>query len=400
MQRAPGPIGPTQLRPAAPAPAQAQARPSRAERKAARVKVDTLVAAPIGRRVAASLIDLVIVAVPILWPLYQAYNLDESWLPPLVLALGIVLLVATTVCRGQYGFALGGWLLKVRTIRDGDAEGSVGAAPGVKAMAMRNLVSGCAALVLLAPVWSMLLDSSGRRRAWQDKAAGTRVIDIRWGANPLAVAAPEVELEPEVPGEFAPTRGRARPAVLASGVDMTPVLVGGPPAAAEYAPNYGARLRSGPDPTAFAVPNAPIIEPPVRMEREAVDRTVAPLPPAVPAGPESEAITSSAVVLEFDTGERVTITGTALVGRDPEQIDGQRVDHLVPLLDNTRTVSKSHVRIALVAGNLLIEDFHSTNGSAIEYSGARLPLVPGTPVPAPLGSTVHMGSRTFRVLPA
>jgi serine/threonine protein phosphatase PrpC len=101
--------------------------------------------------------------------------------------------------------------------------------------------------------------------------------------------------------------------------------------------------------------------------------------------------------LEFDDGTAVVVRGRGLIGRDPAPASGERVEHLLTLADDTLSVSRTHLEFGIGESGLWIRDRSSTNGSAIEMEGRRIPIEPGLRVPAPAGCTIHLGARRVRV---
>jgi protein phosphatase len=101
--------------------------------------------------------------------------------------------------------------------------------------------------------------------------------------------------------------------------------------------------------------------------------------------------------LEFDDGTTVDVLGRGLIGRDPAPASGEKVEHLITLADNTLSVSRTHLEFGIGESGLWIRDRCSTNGSAIEMNGHRLPIEPGLRVPAPEGCTIHLGARQVQV---
>ena len=70
-------------------------------------------------------------------------------------------------------------------------------------------------------------------------------------------------------------------------------------------------------------------------------------------------------VLQFSTGESVTVAGSGLVGRNPSMQPGEYVDQLVPIFDAGKSVSKTHLEFGQEAGRFWVTDRYSTNGSVI-----------------------------------
>ncbi|ERG63957.1 hypothetical protein L332_05735 [Agrococcus pavilionensis RW1] len=99
--------------------------------------------------------------------------------------------------------------------------------------------------------------------------------------------------------------------------------------------------------------------------------------------------------LAFDTGDRFAITGAALIGRNPAPSAGEVVDHLLPIADDTRSISKTH--LLLTASPLAAVDRASTNGSSVVRAGAETPLEPGRAFPLQPGDVVRFGDRSLTV---
>ncbi len=98
--------------------------------------------------------------------------------------------------------------------------------------------------------------------------------------------------------------------------------------------------------------------------------------------------------LRFGTGDVARIAGSALIGRRPVAVDGELVDQLVAIDDLTRTVSKTHLLVAWVDGQLWITDRHSGNGSQIRRPvGQRIDLTPSRPYQVRHGDVVHIGGQ-------
>ena len=96
-------------------------------------------------------------------------------------------------------------------------------------------------------------------------------------------------------------------------------------------------------------------------------------------------------------GRDLVLESVALIGRNPAGKDNEPAQ-LIPVKDEGRSVSKTHLHLRVDAGRLWVTDRHSTNGSAVGGAdGERTPLPGGQPSWAPPGSTVYFGDRSFRV---
>ncbi len=98
-------------------------------------------------------------------------------------------------------------------------------------------------------------------------------------------------------------------------------------------------------------------------------------------------------VLTWDDGAVVTVTGTAVVGRNPAA--GEYVDALLaPVTDNTRSLSKTHFAIAASSEGFTITDLHSTNGVVVHRDGAEMGIEPGSALPLLSGDRLVLGDRS------
>lgn len=99
--------------------------------------------------------------------------------------------------------------------------------------------------------------------------------------------------------------------------------------------------------------------------------------------------------LAFDNGDRFAITGAALIGRNPAPSADEVVEHLLPFVDDTRSISKTHLLIT--AAPLTAIDRASTNGSSVVRAGAEHPLTAGEPFALVPGDVVRFGDRSVTV---
>ena len=381
---------PTSARPAAEAPARrfdtaaAMAKTGLRSRSTApetpepeRVRSEFEVPAPMRRRVASTGLDTLLCGVLLITPFWRIDTLDDSWWPPLILLLGLVAVVLVTVLRARSGRSLFSGLFGIRTV-----VGEPGRAPGIRPVLRRHLVSAGAFLAAGAGIWSASRDPTGQRRTWQDRAAGTRVIDTRWGADPLEKTVTSEPEEDTSGGEglvvVAPTRGgrRTRPGVLGSGLDMTPGTGTTPGVAPAHTTVAGGRV---------AVVDA--------AERAAGTASEDPAPVVVvTTAPEK-----IAVRLVDDTGRSVALARSALIGRDPAAAPDEEVEHLIALDDPDRTVSKTHLRIDVAEHGVTAVDRGSGNGTTARIGGADHALEPGVPLGVPVGTVLRLGERTVTV---
>lgn len=103
-------------------------------------------------------------------------------------------------------------------------------------------------------------------------------------------------------------------------------------------------------------------------------------------------------VLQFSTGESVTVSGTGLVGRRPEPQPGECFDVLVAVDDQGRSVSKTHLEFGQDGGTFWVSDRFSANGTVVREPDRPGRLsAPGMRSRVPRGSRVEIGEQFFVV---
>lgn len=115
-----------------------------------------------------------------------------------------------------------------------------------------------------------------------------------------------------------------------------------------------------------------------------------------PFAPRASGVTHSRVVLTFDTGLVMEVSGTGVMGRNPQPLSAG--GGVVRIVDRTRTVSQSHLAFEVNEFGMVITDLSSTNGSAIiGTDGARKQLAAQDPVQVHYGASVALGECLFVV---
>ncbi|QCR20107.1 RDD family protein [Agrococcus sp. SGAir0287] len=148
-------------------------------------------------------------------------------------------------------------------------------------------------------------------------------------------------------------------------------------------------------PPAVAQPSQPTPPPSAPTQPSVPDATIVPGRAPGDADDDLDATRIArprAIVLELDDGARITLGGRTLIGRNPTLQPGE-AGTVVPIPDDTRSVSKTHVAIDVEGGTIQIVDRHSTNGTAIVRGGKETRLVGGVPTRAEVGDTVMLGDR-------
>ena len=94
-------------------------------------------------------------------------------------------------------------------------------------------------------------------------------------------------------------------------------------------------------------------------------------------------------VLQFSTGESVTVSGAGLIGRNPSAQPGEYVDQLVSIFDVGKSVSKTHLEFGQDGTSFWVSDRYSGNGTVVREpdneprrcdAGKRYRVVRGTRV--------------------
>ena len=101
-------------------------------------------------------------------------------------------------------------------------------------------------------------------------------------------------------------------------------------------------------------------------------------------------------MLQFSTGESVTVSGAGLVGRNPASQPGEFVDHLVTVFDAGKSVSKTHLEFGQEDGRFWVSDRFSTNGSIVRQPDAEPKRCePGRRYFVARGTRVDIGEQFF-----
>ncbi|PKQ35703.1 MAG: hypothetical protein CVT61_04750 [Actinobacteria bacterium HGW-Actinobacteria-11] len=313
---------------------------------------------------------------------------------------------------------------------------------------LRNVIFGLAAAVVVG-YFTPLFDGSGRFQGWHDKVAGSLILDAR-KAGPVGSASEAASSSSaSAPGLATPTTGPAIPG-LPQSVPAAPAPAA-PAQAAPAAPAPAAPAPAAPASSSLpprpAAPPAPVAEsgsliafvpgitqdapprsePPAQLEPE-LDATVQqhpvapvtpPAPPApvaappvpplpvapAPAAPEVVeqdddleetriSVPGHRLVFTWDDGTRVSVSRRTIFGRNPAPEEGAT---LVPVRDETLSLSKTHFEAAAETSGGWVRDRHSTNGMTIVRDGQRIACPAGQRVPVRLGDAIEIGDRIVTI---
>lgn len=109
---------------------------------------------------------------------------------------------------------------------------------------------------------------------------------------------------------------------------------------------------------------------------------------------KAAAATAPAIAVVLPTGAREPLEEALVLGRSPSVsgVPGGQLPRLVTLSSGDQDISRSHVRIALEGGTVVVTDLHSRNGTTIVLpSGETQKLRGGEPTPVILGTVVDLG---------
>lgn len=108
--------------------------------------------------------------------------------------------------------------------------------------------------------------------------------------------------------------------------------------------------------------------------------------------------TGERFVLQFSTGESVTVSGAGLIGRNPAAQPGEYVDQLVSIFDVGKSVSKTHLEFGQEGGRFWVSDRYSTNGSIVRQPEAEpRRCEPGRRYFVVRGTRIDVGEQFFVV---
>jgi hypothetical protein len=107
---------------------------------------------------------------------------------------------------------------------------------------------------------------------------------------------------------------------------------------------------------------------------------------------------ATAVAIVLDSGQRLVIERSLVLGRNPRS-DGRHPVHVWP--DLSRSISKRHVLLEWSGSELWVTDLDSSNGTRlVSPSGQRQELVAGRRAAAHIGTRVVLGERSILVAEA
>ena len=374
--------------------------------------------APFGRRAAATAIEVAIVLVLLLPLLLGALPaIIEVAASPSQRALsdasGLVLVVVSATAssllvtafivtqmalHGRRGVTLGKAMVGIRSVnvrtlqRPGFWRGEV----------VRYLVMGASFIVpligpLLVIALSPLFDPERRGRGWPDLAGATWFVDVRKGLNPydakrMRIARKTVATNLQDERSALPSLATsATPGAASAYIPIARSSGGvlGPNRGDQSAPGASAGP-AGETSSATRAPLTPVAGPSLPGVEPSG------LISAVPGAPAARALS---VAIRLDTGETVSVEGGGLlIGRSPAAAAGEHGMALLPLPDDGKSVSKTHLALVRSGNALIAVDRGSTNGSVLVRAGIERALVPGEGVETAEGDVIRFGDRFAEVM--
>ena len=223
-------------------------------------------------------------------------------------------------------------------------------------------------------------------------------------SRPITPAAPAQPAAPAAPAQASPYTAPARPqgAPLAPPTRQRPAQPAAPAQASSRttparpaAPAVSAQASSRTTP---ALPQSAPATPPTRQRPVAAPPQGAPRSAPRPAAAKPAASANGPHTgLLLDTGQSIPVDRTIVLGRAPSPVSPGDVP--IPVDDQTRSLSRTHVRITPTASGISIVDMNSANGTRARTPNGRThTLVPGQPLELPLNSQLLLGERLISVV--
>ncbi|MDO7881543.1 zinc-ribbon domain-containing protein [Salinibacterium soli] len=158
--------------------------------------------------------------------------------------------------------------------------------------------------------------------------------------------------------------------------------------------------------SAPAVAPRPVAPEPVAPSAPRVEQVPSPEPAPAAEHPDLDDDTrlvapgarADRFVLQFSTGESVTVTGAGLLGRNPMPEPGEYFDALVTISDPGKSVSKTHLEFGQDGGSFWVSDRYSGNGTIVrEPDRPSRRCEPGKRYRIARGTRVDIGEQFFVV---
>ncbi len=115
-------------------------------------------------------------------------------------------------------------------------------------------------------------------------------------------------------------------------------------------------------------------------------------PSSAPVGPQP--------ILVLPDGSHESLEQAVIVGRSPSVsgVPAAQLPRLVTVTSPEQDISRSHVRIALEGGTVVVTDLHSRNGTSVtSAAGETHKLRAGEPMPVIAGASIDLGGVVLRI---
>ncbi|WP_159451438.1 RDD family protein [Demequina sp. NBRC 110054] len=362
-----------------------------------------LVPAPLGRRLGAYLLDglFVTLLVAVGYAVQVIVALNDPTGGVLAIVLGLAVLALPFFYMALKGTAQGsvGYRATRLTLVDAVTGLPIGRGRSVG----RWMLFGIIPFAVFSPFFD-----NEQNRGWHDRIVGSLLVDRDATTLPGAelptegaeTARPEPSSLPAEPVEpitsvapmsapaASPTPGTVVPS-FASPTSSGQGLISAVPGMASPGPDsdrLAERADAGPMVTSAApsFASSPALAPTGGVEDLDATRAAPPRRSPQPA----------ALRLVWDDGTHVGIDGPVRIGRNPDSTDGARA---VRIVDETRSLSKSHLLIEPDGPRIRVTDLHSTNGTDVVRAGRTESLVPLTAVHLAVGDRITVGDRIATV---
>ncbi|CAH0214766.1 hypothetical protein SRABI76_02357 [Microbacterium oxydans] len=232
--------------------------------------------------------------------------------------------------------------------------------------------------------------------AWPAAPAAAAPVPAPAAAPQGYPAAPAFGSAPAQPAAPSAPVVHAQPAAPAADADSLIAFVPGitqdaPPPRTTPAPEPTIDETVRPQPVPPAPAPAPAPEPPAAAPA-----------PAAPFDDDSSddiehtriSIPGHRLVFTWDDGTRISVSRRTIFGRNPAPEDGAVI---VPVRDETLSLSKTHFEAAAETSGGWVLDRHSTNGMTLVRDGQRIACPAGQRVPVRLGDALEIGDRIVTI---
>ena len=298
-----------------------------------------------GRRLVAYLIDAIVPDVLVLLGVVNLGVGGPGWLTVVLWVLVVLWLVLLLWMYGKLAAGPGMRLMHLQLVglRNGRPIG-LG-----RTFIRGVLLALMTDITILLIIMVILMWRQPRRQGWHDLVADSVVIEER----PLAPLRPGETRDPRVWIRQLFSRSERQPhePPAVAGSQPRPAIDAGPVPSQERQPE--SQPEPQPEPQHASEPE------PVAEQQTTVH------PAAVAAEPPQPAPPNIGWAVVLDGAREIPITRLTIFGRNPQPRPGEDDAQLIKVVDEARTVSKTHVAVNVDSRGVFVTDRGSTNGSAV-----------------------------------